>query len=556
MKRAALALAGAVGTLVLAFGGSPAAGTGGQGGKPECADNAVICTEVSESVGYSGAYTGHDEPSLLFYSSRAGTGSSQLYQLTLPTEPPTPPTQSGTGGTFNFQLHPAFWFGMAMCDDQSAPNPGGSPVGPNVPCVPGSDSNIYNSSDPSSPQYIGHHPGTAFMEMQFYPPGWVPFQYPGGVSCSATQWCAALNIDSLSENENTGATLNSTCQKLVGEEYVNFAFITTDGTPQAPPSPVNSTAATFTPDPSRDLFMNGGDRLTVDLHDSAQGLVVVIHDLTTGTSGMMTASAANGFGAVQWAPTGKSCTNVPYDFHPMYSTSSENTRVPWAAHSYNIAFSDEIGHFELCDKVATGSGKCAQPSSTDADAKNVDVDDDFCLPAALTTLVAVSGCADSDVDFDGASYQATWPGTIANASRDASLHPSPILFTSPLSGGSNYERVAFEANMPRIETNTNPPCQRHVSNPADPSPGSGCVNPPAGAAFYPIYSTGSTSTGSCIWQFGGPLIPGTTNTFGGDSASEFGTTLEASAYAGLGDQPQLIYENFRHILSNNPCPAG
>jgi hypothetical protein len=29
---------------------------------------------------------------------------------------------------------------------------------------------------------------------------------------------------------------NPACQKLVGEEYVNFAFVTTSGSPQAPPS--------------------------------------------------------------------------------------------------------------------------------------------------------------------------------------------------------------------------------------------------------------------------------------------------------------------------------
>src|SRR5262249_34248928 len=149
-------------------------------------------------------------------------------------------------------------------------------------------------------------------------------------------------------------------QKLTGLEYVNFAFVTTNGVPQAPPNPVNATGATFTPDPSHDLMMNSGDRLTVDLHDGPHGLVATITDLTTGATGTMTASAANGFGAVKFAPAGKSCTNVPYDFHPMYSTSSEDTRVPWTAHSYNIAFSDEIGHFEFCNKVASGSQTCAQ----------------------------------------------------------------------------------------------------------------------------------------------------------------------------------------------------
>jgi NAD(P)-dependent dehydrogenase (short-subunit alcohol dehydrogenase family) len=58
----------------------------------------------------------------------------------------------------------------------------------------------------------------------------------------------------------------------------------------------------------------------------------------------MTASAGNGFGQIQAAPTGTSCTEIPSDFHPMYSTSSPQTRVPWAAHSYNVAFDEEIGH--------------------------------------------------------------------------------------------------------------------------------------------------------------------------------------------------------------------
>ena len=38
--------------------------------------------------------------------------------------------------------------------------------------------------------------------MQFYPPGWV--KWPAGIGCTATQWCAAMNIDTFSDNANTG----------------------------------------------------------------------------------------------------------------------------------------------------------------------------------------------------------------------------------------------------------------------------------------------------------------------------------------------------------------
>src|SRR5512146_1982650 len=131
----------------------------------ECDEYGPFCTEVYDSIGPGGAYTGHDEPSVLFYSNSPGSGNSNLYTMTLPKDPPTTPTQGGTGGTFNFQLHPAFWFGMAICDDQSAPNPGGSALaGAQVPCTPDSDANIFTGTTPGAPDYIGKHPGIAFME--------------------------------------------------------------------------------------------------------------------------------------------------------------------------------------------------------------------------------------------------------------------------------------------------------------------------------------------------------------------------------------------------------
>ena len=545
-------LIGAVGALSLAAFALPTASgamasSHADYGLPKCEQNAINCTELNQIIS---GYTGHDEPSLLFYSNTAGSGNNQTYTMTLPSDPPKVPRQDGSGGTFNFQLHPAFWFGLAMCDDQSAPNPGGSSLGATVPCTADSDSNVFNSSDPTSPQYIGLHPGTAFMEMQFYPPGWV--SWPAGNSCSASRWCAALNIDSLSQNMNTGQSLNPTCTRITGQEYVNFAFITKNGVSQAPANPVDSSAATFTPNQAKDFFMHSGDKLRVAMRDTANGFQVLIADLTTGESGSMTASAGNGFGEVRFAPTGTSCTNIPTNFHPEYSTSSENTRVPWAAHSYNVAFSDEIGHFEYCNAANDTNHSCTSAGASDP--AGIDGDDVGCFNPDDSTRVRIGGCLGTDVDFDGVPYQNTWPGTLSNTKLDMMVNPTPIRFTSPLfNGNSNFQRVAFEADLPRIENATNPPCQRFVSNPADPSPGSGCVNPPAGASFYPFYSTTSMN-GQCIWQLGGPFIPGTTNNFGGSSAAEFGPLLE-SAYPAANGQPTLRFNNFRNVLSSNPCPA-
>jgi hypothetical protein len=54
---------------------------------------------------------------------------------------------------------------------------------------------------------------------------------------------------------------------------------------------------------------------------------------------------------------------------------------------------------------------------------------------------------------------------------------------------------------------------------------------------------------------GGPFLPGTTNTFGGSSTTEYGPLL-ASAYPAVGGVPTFRYNNFRRVLSNNPCRAS
>ena len=506
--------------------------------RPLCDENAPLCTETHEVYTYENKYTGHDEPSLLFYSNTPGSGNSSKYLMVLPNDPPRLPTSDGKGGTFNFQLHPAFWFGMALCDSQSAPNPGAA-------CPPDTDAHIFDDADPASDHYIGKHPGTAFMEMQFYPPGWVA--WPPGNSCDSTKWCAALNIDSLTTNLNTGISNNATCLGITGIEPVNFAFITKNGVPVGPPNPINSTLATFTADPTKVLLMNSGDELLVDLRDTPDGFQVTIIDRTTGERGVMVASAANGFGQVKYDPASTTCDNIPYNYHPMYSTSSEHTRVPWAAHSYNVAFSDEIGHFEYCTQT-DGNGGClvAGPS----DLGGVDADDAGCFDASQSTRIRIGGCLGTDVDFDGVPYQLTWPGTLLPPSTDRQFNPRSVLFTSPVfNGGRNYERIAFETDLPRIEFATSPACNRRT--------GVGCVNPPVGANFYPFFTTRNVETRSadesCVWQLGGAHIPGTTNTFGGSSTAEYGALLY-SVYPAVGGSIQRI-NNFRQVL-NNPCRSS
>jgi hypothetical protein len=514
-----------------------------------------LCAEVANSSEVFGSeYVGHDEPSAVFYSNVPGAGNHMTYSLRLPRDP-SPANPNTPGKSYEFELNGSIWFGMALCATQSYPEQLST-------CTPNSDSNIVD------PAVSPKHAGTAFLELQLYPPGWVPWPTwqvaIGAGGCDPTRWCAAMNIFSLAEDPVAGTTLNTTCQATVGSiEYFNFALLTKNGRPTAPPNPVQSTTATFTPDLTKDLLMNSGDNLSVSMGDTPNGLRAVIHDRTNGQTGSMTASAANGFGQVQYDPTGTSCVNQPYDFHPMYSTSSEQTRVTWAAHSYNISFTSEIGHFENCTGPnpipatpfgldASGNPVTCPAGNTEGFGSNTsptDGDDDFCFPGSQALLVHINGCTESNTGFDNLDYQPVWPDG------NTALHPQTILFSSPRTGPGdrvNYSRVAFEANLPRIEANT---CSRVT--------GAGCTLIPttdkgAPAAFYPFFSAfqngvqNEQGDGGCRWGFGNVLPGG--NNFGRNA--QYGSLLSLSYLVfGKGGASTQTINNFRQIIQN-PCPAG
>jgi hypothetical protein len=218
----------------------------------------LMCTDFFNRTEYgqqrgsdNGHYIGHDEPSVGFISTHPHSGNSVQWDITLPVDRPLPAVQT-------FETFPTFWFSMALCDGNSFPN--GS-------CIPDSDENNPNTA------------GSALLELQLYPPGFVT-----GISCDLTHWCAALNIDSIEVMRDGNVNQNCT-------EPVNFAYIQRNGVPPGPPGPNTATDATFNPN-AHTLLMNQGDHLRITITDSSAGLVTRIEDLTTGQSGFMVASAA------------------------------------------------------------------------------------------------------------------------------------------------------------------------------------------------------------------------------------------------------------------------
>jgi hypothetical protein len=499
--------------------------------EPVCESHVSLCRDIFKTPGAE--YVGHDEPSAAFRSARPGSGNDITYLVRLPKEPRVLPRNGGGGGTWTFELRPTFWLGLTLCDSESAPNF-------TKTCTPDTDANDLVSANPASPKYIGKHPGNAFLEVQFYGPGYVP-QFEG-FGCAATQYCAAMTIDSVGENQNTGAVNTADCDNYVlgGEEPVNWAYITRNGISQAPADPLftgtfdNPNFAAVNPDLTRDLLMSPGDTIQVHMHDTSAGYRVDMTDLTTGQHGSMTASKANGFAHVLFTPGNHPCKSAPYAFHAEYDTANPRGNT-WSAHTTNVSLSDEIGHFEHCRKLDENFN-CARAGSDDPD--GLDEDDVFCVPGSDATVVHINGCFAEDLDFDGPSYQADWPGTNPNVKQDQKFHPEPLIFSSPTTNGHNYSTLQFEADMPAFE----PTC--------DTVTGAGCTNPPLGAAFYPFYST-RLDGGVCRWQEGGDFIPGTLNDFGGSSA-EFGSLLSV-LYPAAGFTPVHRFEDFNSGDMRNPC---
>jgi hypothetical protein len=434
------------------------------------------------------------------------------------------------------------WFGLPMCDPKSYPQ---------NPCTPDSDSNTGDGTPSDA--------GSAFMELQFYPPGYAPFQDAG--SCDQTRYCAALTIDSLECTLNF-VTCNNNCI-----EPVNFAYLQTDGVPAGPPSPqLLNSAISFAPN-RKTLFMNQGDVLKVTIQDTTAGLKTAIQDLTTGQSGFMVASAANGFMNTDLS----TCNGTPFSFHPEYSTAAVQNRVPWAALEGGVLMEDEIGHFEPCGSVTnalpqsspgfsdpsvfqtcvgsfeggTGEGPCTATKCYHSTTIGghpctrkdffCELSDALCMPKGprIVTINGVNqvfswpvaGCEQNafqngDLDFDGSSYIADWPD-------GGSTHPTPFNYVGPLDAvGNAYPQIQIETDGADEEQSCNF------------ATGAGCTIPAQGAAFYPFWTLASPQTsqsqvpntsGQCVWNFGNTIAGQTTDSRGG--TGEYGRP-DVSWFAG------------------------
>ncbi len=489
--------------------------------KSQRSQREMTCTDIKGILGVdnrntwggkfydNGHYIGHDEPDTTFLSSMPGSGDNVTWTETLGSDPTARPTVATPGSDIShwFELSPAPWFSMAQCDPNSYPQ---------APCTPNSDSN--------APTSTFNGGGSAFMEMQFYPPGNAPFI--DSESCNNANWCAALNIDSLECTEGF-ATCNPNC-----EEPVNFAFIQTDGVPTGDPSPQATSSAKFIPN-RHTLLMNPGDKVVVTMGDApapggGDAFKVTIQDVTQGTSGWMQASAANGFADTSIAD----CSGTPFNFEPEYSSAKPGNITPWAAIATDISTEYETGHFEACtslksplqnffDPSDTGGdwNQCVGPYEATTDKGTPESGDGNCFrkgdthpgyngPGSGTAPNEVTGCQDNvfqngDLDFDGSPYWTEWPTSTSTGTYPASF----VQWLPTTKGGSGYSRFFFQTDIALSEASCTPTTL------------SGCTVPPAGPGnFYPYWGEANVG-GQCAFEFGN--VSSGVNDYGKDA--QYGT---------------------------------
>jgi hypothetical protein len=485
--------------------------------------NGIMCADPRGGDGgrfvENGHYIGHDEPSFRLISNLKGSGRNMTINEKLPVDPVADPTVKTPGKdiTHWFELSIAPWISTDVCDPNSAPL---------LPCRPSSDANAPKGQFPGG--------GQAFVELQFYPPGFAPFV--DSISCDNSHWCSALTIDSLECTGNGSGSCNNNCV-----EPVNFAFISTNGVPAGPPSPQKSNTATVTPNKNT-LLMNPGDSITVRMFDAAvpggHALEAVETDHTTGKSGFMIASAKNGF----MTTDPFSCQGTKFNFEPAYNTARAANILPWGIGPYMINDQYEIGHFEACTKVSKpatttiGNVKdrffkeCSGPYEPKKDsAGQFEPDDAPCYKKGdthgglHTAPNLVTGCpvfndAIGDLDYDGSPYWADWPRSTSVS--NANPFPTPFLQQQPTTtGGHRYASIQFVTDASATEFNTK--CNLAT--------GSGCVMPPKGPGHFYPYFTQAKVSGNCVWEFGN-MTNG--NTFGKDKQYGKVTPNTIGAFAG------------------------
>ena len=251
---------------------------------------------------------------------------------------------------------------------------------------------------------------------------------------------------------------------LVGEEPINWAYITKSGKSQAPANPLalsdDPNLTGLNPDLSKDLLMNPGDKLRMHMHDTPAGYRVDINDLTTGQHGSMTASIANGFGQILFQPNAKKCHVAPVRVPPdVQLGGAARLHLGRAHHQRRRVRRDRPLRVLRCDRPdhrRMHEGRRRRPHASTRTTRTASTARQF------GALIPIKGCVLDDGDFDGPSYLHDWPGSFKNPVLDRKMHRDAV----PVHG-ADLERQAARERL--VRERPGPHRARRAGQPASPS---------------------------------------------------------------------------------------
>ncbi len=346
-------------------------------------------------------------------------------------------------------------------------------------------------------------------------------------------------------------------------------------------------------------MMNPGDVLKVSISNVADsgspdigGLKASVTDVTTGKTGYVVASAANGFQNTNIAD----CTGTPFSFHAEYNSALKQNQVPWAALEGGVLMEQEIGHGESCSSVsnklgvsfAYSDGTFSDPntyqtcngvleggSSTSKGEGPCSLTTGLCSHATTQGSTGPKACSTNNpgsgalCEFADAICIPKGSRTVTFGSLGSATESSPVAICYQnyfQNGDLDFDGLSYRADWPNGSSNfptsiryigpftgstasTYPQVQFETDsggsqNLCNTSTGTGCTAPPISAKFYPFWSmtnkqgiSGLTSAGNCVWNFGNTIANVTTNSFGKDKQygtpdiARYGGTLASSVMA-------------------------
>ena len=227
MKRSLAMLAGIV--LLASVGTAASAQVPGQvstrAGKAEnygsrlvCGEGSPLCAEANDALGYNGGYTGHDEPSLLFYSGAPGSGNDSNYRWSFPRIRRS--CRSRTARVARSTSRTGSRSGSAwICATTSRHR--SSRTTRACRTATRTSSTAPTRRKPTTSATI---PGRRSWSCSSTRRAGCRSRTPS--AATPRKWCAAMAIFSFNSDQNTGVANNADCLNTVGIEPANFAFIT------------------------------------------------------------------------------------------------------------------------------------------------------------------------------------------------------------------------------------------------------------------------------------------------------------------------------------------